>query len=177
MLSIVPNPQTSTLFTQSADEPTIFTIRLPAAEEKEETTAGKFPVETPITAVFSARILVMDDEEVVREVIGAMLERLGYKVIFAIDGQEAIAKYRTSYESGTPYDVIITDLTIPGGMGGQEAAQEILKINSQAKIIVSSGYATDPVMANYKEYGFKGIVVKPYRFVDLQKVIQQVLKI
>ncbi len=155
---------------------TIFTIHLPATEEKEETVAGEFPVKTLVTAVSSARILVMDDEEMVREVTGAMLERLGYEVIFAVDGQEATAKYRTSYENHVSYDAVITDLTIPGGMGGKEAAQEILKINSQAKIIVSSGYATDPVMANYEEYGFQARVVKPYHFAYLQEVLQQVLK-
>ena len=70
---------------------------------------------------------------------------------------------------------MITDLTIPGGMGGQEAAQEIISINPQAKIIASSGFATDPILANYKRYGFKGIAVKPYRFADLQKLVRQVL--
>ncbi len=156
---------------------TTFTIHLPAAAEKEATAAGEFSAEMPVAPVFSARILVMDDEEVVREVIGAMLEKLGHTVIFAVDGQEAVSKYQTSSENGMSYDVVITDLTIPGGMGGQEAAQEILRIDAQAKIIVSSGYATDPVMANYREYGFKGIVVKPYRFADLKKVIQQILKL
>ena len=110
-----------------------------------------------------------------REIIGAMLERMGYKVTYAVEGQEAVTKYRVSYKKGAAYDIVVTDLTIPGGMGGQAAAQEILKINPQAKIIVSSGYATDPVMANYKEYGFQERVVKPYRFAELQKVIQHVL--
>ncbi len=155
---------------------TIFTIHLPAAEEKEKTAAEKFPVETPVTTVSLARILVMDDEKMVREVTGAMLERLGYKVIFAVNGQEAIAKYGAAYKKGAPYDVVITDLTVPGGTGGKAAAQEILKLDPQAKIIVSSGYAADPVMANYETYGFRARVVKPYFFAALQKVIQQVLK-
>ncbi len=155
---------------------TIFSIHLPATEKTEEKTAKKPQTETFTSAVFSARILVMDDEEIIREVIGTMLGRLGYQVSFAADGQEVITKYRISYENDASYDVVITDLTIPGGMGGQVAAQEILKINPQAKIIVSSGYATNPVMANYKMYGFKGIAVKPYRIGDLQKVIQQVLE-
>ena len=118
----------------------------------------------------------MDDEEMVRAVIRAMLDRLGYEATFAGDGQEAIEKYRTAFENGRPYDIVITDLTIPGGMGGQAAAREILKIDPQAKIIVSSGYATDPVMANYEAYGFKGVAGKPFRLADLKKVIQQVLE-
>ena len=74
------------------------------------------------------------------------------------------------------FDVIITDLTIPGGMGGKITAQEILKINPAAKIIVSSGYATDPVMADFKQFGFVARIVKPYRFAELQKVINEQLK-
>jgi PAS domain S-box-containing protein len=154
---------------------TIFTILLPAVE-KEKKVTEKPAVGTPVTAVSSARILTLDDEEVVQEVLGAMLEKLGHKVTYTVDGLETIAEYRVAYENGISYDVVITDLTIPGGMGGQEVAQEILKINPQAKIIVSSGYATDSVMANYKEYGFKGVVEKPYGFLDLKKVIQQVLE-
>jgi len=153
---------------------TTFTIRLPIADEQ--------PAETPtaevsVANVSSARILVMDDEEAVREVMGRMLETLGHKVTFAVDGKEAIIKYRASYEKGAPYDIVIVDLTVPGGMGGQKAAREIITIDSQAKIIVSSGYATDPVMAYYEDYGFVARVVKPYHVAGLQKVIEQTLKV
>jgi CheY-like chemotaxis protein len=148
---------------------------LPATEQTEEKITGKPLGQTDTTSFDSAHILVVDDEEMVREVMGAMLKRMGYEVSFAVDGQEAIAKYRACCERGAAYDVVITDLTIPGGMGGQEAAQEILSIDPTAKIVVSSGYATDPVMANYRVYGFRGVAAKPYRFAELQKVIQQVL--
>jgi len=154
---------------------TTFTIYLPAVDKVEEKTIEKPSVEANRTAV-SAQILVMDDEEMVRRVIGAILCELGYKVSYAIDGQEAVAKYQASSKNGTPFDVVITDLTIPGGMGGEAAAQEILKIDPQAKIIVSSGYATNPIMANYKAHGFKGIAVKPYSIEALQNVIQQALE-
>jgi two-component system, cell cycle sensor histidine kinase and response regulator CckA len=107
--------------------------------------------------------------------LGKMLNQLGFEVSYCVDGQEAVAKYQTARANGSPYDVVFTDLTIPGGMGGQAAAQEILNINPQAKIIVSSGYATDPVLANYEAYGFTGMVAKPYRFAELQEVLQQIL--
>ena len=156
------------------NEGTIFTIYLPAAVETEEVVAIRDSLQVPDTGLISsARILVLDDEESVRKVIGGMLEKMGYSISYAVDGQEAVAKYRTTYDSGTKYDLVITDLTIPGGMGGQEAAQEILKIDPQAKIIVSSGYATDPVMADYEAYGFSGIVTKPYRFADLEEGIRR----
>jgi len=91
-------------------------------------------------------------------------------------GEEAVSKYQIAQESNQGYDIVICDLTIPGGMGGQEAAQQILSINPQAKLIVSSGYATDPVMANYREYGFQGRIAKPYRFAELETVVQQVVE-
>ncbi len=150
----------------------IFTIRLPAAEEK---AAEKPAEEARAASVSSARILLLDDNEVIRQVTGAMLEKAGCDVSFAVDGEEAIEKFREAHEKGAPYDIVITDLTIPGGMGGREAAREILKIDARARLIVSSGYATDPVMANYKAHGFKGVAVKPYRFEDLQNVIRRVM--
>lgn len=151
---------------------TTFTIYLPAIE--------KATTEQPLDKTdnnhnFAAKILLLDDEEIIRETVGDMLAAMGHQFEFAIDGQEAIAKYAAAFASNGGYDLVIADLTIPGGMGGEEAAQEILKINPQAKLIVSSGYATDPIMANYKEYGFSGIVIKPYRLADLKKAIEQLL--
>ncbi|MCK4379192.1 MAG: response regulator, partial [Deltaproteobacteria bacterium] len=157
------------------NEGTNFTICLPVAEEEEKSTTEDLLAETDNTPLVAAHILILDDEELVREVIGAMLEELGHKVSYAVHGREAIKKYQEAWQNNSPYDAVITDLTIPGGMGGQEAAQEILKTDPQAKIIVSSGYATDPVMANYKDYGFQGRVVKPYHFAELKKVIERVL--
>jgi two-component system cell cycle sensor histidine kinase/response regulator CckA len=118
-------------------------------------------------------VLVLDDEEGVRAVLGAMLETLGHVPAFAETGQEAVEKYRVAHQNDAAFDVVITDLIIPGGMGGRETAQEILELNPQAALIVSSGYATDPVMANYRQYGFKSVVVKPYRLADLQKALEQ----
>jgi signal transduction histidine kinase/CheY-like chemotaxis protein len=157
------------------NEGAVFTIHLSAIEETEAARTGKLSPEPQMMPEFAAHILVLDDEEGVREVLGDMVEEMGHKISYAIERQEAIAKYRTAYENEAAYDLVITDLTIPGGLGGEATAQEILKLNPQAKIIVSSGYATDPVLANYEAYGFKGIVVKPYRFTELQEVVRHVL--
>jgi CheY-like chemotaxis protein len=152
-------------------------IILPAVEEQKEglatVTAG---VEIMDRDTASARILVLDDENLVQQMCGAMLVEMGHQVDYAIDGEEAVKKYRDANEEDQDYDVVICDLTIPGGMGGQEAAREILKCNPQARLIVSSGYASDPVMADYMEYGFKGRVVKPYGFEEFQKVVRQALE-
>ncbi|MEA3240902.1 MAG: ATP-binding protein, partial [Pseudomonadota bacterium] len=152
---------------------TTFTIRLPAADKAAETIPEKPIAEINSEPVAAARILVLDDEEVVREVLGAMLEELGHQVDYAAHGREAVEKYRQAWENNSPFDLVITDLTIPGGMGGEETAREILAIDPRAKIIVSSGYATDPVMAHYEKYGFQGRVAKPYRFAKLREVIKK----
>ena len=158
------------------NEGTQFIILLPASDETAASLAAQAVDAKEIAAMASAYILVLDDEKVVREALGGMLEMMGHRVEFAVDGEEAIFKYQTAYVAEGPYDLVVVDLTIPGGMGGQEAAQAILTINPDAKLIVSSGYATDPVMANYEAYGFKGVVVKPYQFATLRQVVEQVLQ-
>ena len=157
---------------------TTFIITLPAAQEQKKLPDAVLEGESIVVSTETvARILVLDDEELVRQMSGAMLEEMGHQVDYAAHGDEAVEKYRSAQEKDQGYGVVICDLTIPGGMGGQEAARNILMLNPQAKIIVSSGYATDPVMANYAEYGFAGRVAKPYLFVELQKVIQQMLDV
>ncbi|MEA1973738.1 MAG: response regulator, partial [Candidatus Cloacimonadota bacterium] len=104
-----------------------------------------------------------------------MMKMIGIYTETVSDGVEAINKYQESIDNNAPFSVIILDLTIPGGMGGKEAVQHILKINPDAKVIVSSGYSGDPVMANYQDYGFKGIVAKPYTISNLKKALNDVL--
>jgi two-component system cell cycle sensor histidine kinase/response regulator CckA len=96
-------------------------------------------------------------------------------VEFAVDGAEAIEQYRTALSAGQPFDLVIMDLTIPGGMGGEEALQALRKIEPQTRAIVSSGYADDPIMTRYKEYGFSGVIKKPYRVSTFSQVLQEVL--
>jgi CheY-like chemotaxis protein len=158
------------------NEGTLFTIYLPSTEKKADDNiilkkghAG--------AAESHARVLVLEDEKIVSNVLGKMLDRMGCTAVFAAEGSYAVKLYLDAYKSESRFDLVITDLTIPGGMGGREASQEILKINPHARLIVSSGYATDPVMASYADYGFKGIVVKPYHFRDLQAVVEKVLAI
>ena len=121
------------------------------------------------------RILVMDDEEAVREVAGNMLKFLGYKVEFARDGTEAIELYKKAKESEEPFDAVILDLTVPGGMGGKEAIQKLLEIDPKVKAIVSSGYSIDPIMSNFKKYGFRGVVAKPYKVKELSEMLYKIL--
>jgi len=110
----------------------------------------------------SGHILVMDDEEMIRNLSSELLSLLGYQVHTCCSGEEAIDMYKIAQEIDTPFYAVIMDLTIPGRMGGKEAAQAILDIDREARLIVSSGYSNDPVMAEYTKYGFIAAISKPY---------------
>jgi CheY-like chemotaxis protein len=112
-------------------------------------------------------ILVMDDEKMIRDLVESMLKHLGYNVTTCVNGEEAIEMYANAKRAGTPYLTVIMDLTIFGGMGGKDAARQILLIDPKAKLIVSSGYSDDPVMADHKNYGFHLCLPKPYKLSDM----------
>jgi len=123
----------------------------------------------------SGKVLIMDDEDMVRNVAGQMLTRLGYSVAFARDGVEAIELYGQARKSGRPFDAVIMDLTVPGGMGGKEAVQQLRQMDPAVKAIVSSGYSNDPIMAEFAAYGFCGVASKPYTIKKLSETLQQVI--
>jgi PAS domain S-box-containing protein len=156
---------------------TTFSIYLPASKKK---IAGDKGREGPAASLKEKKhkgmkVLVMDDEAVIRDVVGEMLTSLGYEVDFAIEGDEAIGMYRKAKESGEPFGAVIMDLTIPGGMGGKEAVKKLLEIDPGVKVIVSSGYYNDPIMANFRNYGFSGVINKPYTITDLGAMLHQVI--
>ena len=111
----------------------------------------------------------------VRDVLGGMLNILGYEVDFASDGSQAIEMFIEAKEANQPFAAVILDLTIPGSMGGKEAMERLLKIDPQVKAIVSSGYSDDPIMADFQKYGFAGVIAKPYKVAELGKVFNKVL--
>ena len=125
--------------------------------------------------VCRGRILIMEDDNLIRNVIGEMLKRSGYEVDYAVDGREACDLYRKAMKTTKPFDAVIMDLTIPGGMGGKDAIKTLLEIDPGVKAIVSSGYFNDPIMADYKKYGFKGVIAKPYEAKELLSVLQRVI--
>jgi signal transduction histidine kinase/CheY-like chemotaxis protein len=120
-------------------------------------------------------ILVMDDEKMIRDMTTNILENMGYQVMTCENGTEAIAQYKVARESGVSFSAVILDLTIPGGMGGKETAQQILAIDPKACLIVSSGYSQDPIMSDYGSYGFAGAVAKPYNIKELGQLLSSVL--
>jgi CheY-like chemotaxis protein len=154
---------------------TTFTLYLPASETspraESRQTAAAYP-----TLLYPTSVLLMDDQEMVRVIVSKMLTRCGYTVATAPGGREALEMYKQALANGAPFDVVIMDLTIPGGIGGKEAIKNLLAIDPQVRAIVSSGYSDDSVMTNYAEYGFKGIAPKPYTLIELQEVLTRVLK-
>jgi len=124
----------------------------------------------------AGRILVMDDEEMVRDFVSGLLQEIGYEVEVASDGRETIELYKKARGAGRPFDAVIIDLTVPGAMGGKEAVKRLLAIDPNVKAIVSSGYSNDPVMANPGVYGFVDVLAKPFKAKELSEVLHRVIK-
>jgi PAS domain S-box-containing protein len=151
---------------------TTFHVFLPASNEVPTAT---FPEEKVAPVSFHGRVLVMDDEDSIREMAKTMLVNLGCEVECVADGAEAVARYQQARAKGRPFDALIMDLTIPGGLGGKEAARQVLAVNPGAKIVASSGYSTDPVMAAPKSHGFRATIAKPYTVTEMVRVLKSVL--
>jgi len=174
--SIIKKHSGSISFDSELDKGTTFTLYLPATETKLVSENRQSEVAEFSEIKQTARILVMDDEEQICYFLKNILEEYGFSVLTAIDGKQAIDMYKQLLDDGEPFDAVILDLTIPGGIGGKEVIKDILKINPKAKCIISSGYADDPVMAAYAEYGFKAKITKPYPSSKLLEVLNKVLK-
>jgi len=154
---------------------TTFNIYLPADSTISQSTDTTSQNSSDNSNPMAGHILVMDDNEMILNLAKEMIEAFGYTVDTAVDGKEAIEKYISAQQCGKAFDVAIMDLTIPGGMGGKEAVQELLAVDPDAKVIVSSGYSSDPIMANYTEYGFKGILAKPYQLKSLENELSRLV--
>ena len=123
----------------------------------------------------TGRILVMDDEAGIRELLSVLLTSLGYEVVCTPDGAEAITVYQRAQASEQPFTAVILDITIPGGLGGKETMARLRAADPQVKALISSGYAHDPILANFAQYGFCGVVTKPYTVEQLHHTLQGVI--
>jgi two-component system, cell cycle sensor histidine kinase and response regulator CckA len=149
---------------------TSFSVYLPAAAAQTEPQVQlKTLPAHPAASGRQGRVLVMDDEEMVRSVAGKMVQSCGYEVAYAADGAEAIAKLREARRTGSPFDVVILDLTVKGGMGGEEAIGKIREMDTAIKAVVSSGYSENPVLSHYRAYGFDACLSKPYTLAALRE--------
>lgn len=154
---------------------TVFRVYLPACPDKGAVADIEKEVVPSAFSTGGAFVVVMDDEETILALAVEMLKMLGCEVEGCMCGEELVSLYRQAIDRGCKPDVVIMDLTIPGKMGGREAATRILEIDPEAKLIVSSGYSTDPVMADYQAHGFVDYLVKPYRMEDLTTLLNRIL--
>jgi CheY-like chemotaxis protein len=155
---------------------TTFHIWLPAAEADVLPVKSLFADNAVTAPAGRTRILIMDDEQFICDLACSILKRYGYHTMAVNDGAAAVAEYARARAAGEPYAVVILDLTIPGGMGGRQAMEELLKLDPAVKAIVSSGYSNDLVLANYQAHGFRGMVSKPYDVADFAHAVELVLK-
>jgi PAS domain S-box-containing protein len=157
---------------------TTFYIYLPASPIKvrrknnTEFSKEKMKRKPPLS---KGNILVMEDEESVRDVLVNMLDKLSYKITSVTDGEEAVESYEKAKDTDEPFDVVIMDLTIPGGMGGKEAVERLREIDPGVKAIASSGYSDGSAMSDFRECGFSGFVAKPYKIQELSKVVRELI--
>jgi PAS domain S-box-containing protein len=154
---------------------TAFTLHLPASAAPEPAQADPAPRASLKAEPRNTRILVVDDESPVRDLIASMLRKGGHGVETVADGAEAVRRYKAALDAGARYDLLIMDLTIPGGLGGKEALRQIRLLDPRAKAIASSGYAADPVIARGADYGFAATLAKPYTTRDLIEAVERVL--
>ncbi len=170
--SIIKNHNGSIAVQSERGKGTTFTIYIPAIAIRSE--APGVPA-AAATVGRAGRVLVMDDEQVIRDVAGALLKSLGQSVEFASQGKEAVEKYQEAQRAGLPFDIVILDLTVRGGMGGVETLRRLTEIDPSIKAVVSSGYSDDAVIAGYREQGFKAILKKPYSIDELRNVLNSLL--
>ncbi len=154
---------------------TTFTIYLPVLVKSIAAVEKNTPSVLDIAGTGQGRVLIMDDDDLVRDIAVNMLSAAGFETLNAVDGAAALDIYQQAAVSDKPIDVVLMDLTIPGGMGGEQTAAELLKFDPEAVIIVSSGYSNDHVMANFRDYGFKAVVVKPYNMQELVSTVGRLM--
>ena len=151
----------------------LFYIYLPAVATRQK--AEPLQPTAVASSVRTGTVLLMDDEPLIRDVCGELIRTLGYEVLVAVNGEETIGKYKLAMQMGSPFDVVILDLTIRGGMGGAETVRKLLEIDPEAKVVASSGYSDDSVVSKHKEQGFKAFLKKPYSIDNVREVLNTVL--
>ena len=157
---------------------TTFTLFLPASTVPLTPVAPPVAVkeQDPVQHQESGRILIMDDDDLVRQIVATALQSRGYRVEHARDGEEAVTKYTDARQANHPFDAVIMDLIVPGGMGGEEATRKLLHLDPNAKVIASSGYCIGPIWHDHQKYGFSGVITKPFSFDELVEQLHRVLQ-
>jgi CheY-like chemotaxis protein len=170
--SIIAKHQGHITIQSKVGEGSTFSVFLPAIRDKQPMEVENV---TEDIVYGTGKILLMDDEDSIRVIAKRILENLGYEVITTINGEETIQQYTNAMDSDQRFDLVVLDLTIPGGMGGKKTLDKLKELDPNLKAIVSSGYSVDPIMSDYQKHGFLGIIAKPYKIEDLSKVVDSVI--
>jgi PAS domain S-box-containing protein len=170
--SIISNHEGLITVESAVEGGTAIVIFLPATEK----TVVEQEVKTPLALAGKGRILIMDDEDDVRDIAGKILSYIGYEVALAQDGEDALRAYMDAINSERSFDAVILDLTVQGGMGGKETLLRLLDIDPEVKAIVSSGYSRDPVMSEFNKFGFKGAIAKPFKIGELNEILSKAME-
>lgn len=170
--SVVKKHEGDILVESEKGRGTTFHVYLPASLA--ESPAAQLTEQAAPRFIGKGKVLVMDDEQMIRNMAIKMLTRLGYEVDVTKEGAEAVERYKQAAEQGSPFDVVIFDLTVPGAMGGVEAVKTLREQYPALRAVVTSGYSTDPVIADFTDYGFNAAIVKPFNLQKLGEVIQSV---
>jgi PAS domain S-box-containing protein len=166
--SIIKRHKGKMCFYSEEEKGTTFNIYLPRANTKSSTQDPN--IDSVLTK--HGRLLILEDDPTVQNTITKMLTKLEQEFVLVDDGKRILDNYKAAQFTNNPFDLVILDLTIPGGLGGKQTISELLKIEPDIKAIVSSGYSTDPIMANYESYGFKDVLIKPYTLNQIKKILQ-----
>jgi PAS domain S-box-containing protein len=154
---------------------TTFRLWLPALRDRQRASVQATPHPQQTTVRLKGRVLFMDDESSIRQMAGKLLQRFGLEVTCVSDGMAALQEYRSNLEKGARFDLVIMDLTIPGGMGGLAALAKLRELDPAVRAVVSSGYSSDPVMANFRVHGFVARIAKPYESHEMAHVLRELL--
>ncbi len=173
--SIIKRHNGSITVHSSKEEGTVFNLYFLAAQKSQEKAHDKINAPQPLCDAKGKTILIMDDEDYIQKIAGQMLKHLGYEAVFSSRGEEALKLYEEAMNNGKVFDAVMMDLTIPEGMGGEEAIGKFRELDPNVKAIISSGYSNDPIMSDYQKYGFSGIVTKPYKLQQIKEILQEVL--
>jgi CheY-like chemotaxis protein len=156
-------------------EGALFTVYLPASDAVCVAAPVAEKKSAAVDSGGSGKILIMDDEAMIRKLAGNMLEKLGFETAFAKNGEEALDAYQKARDDGEPFDAVILDLTVKGGMGGKDTVRRLRALDPDVKAIVSSGYSNDPGVTHFSDYGFCGVVAKPYRFDEIRQQLKEII--
>jgi CheY-like chemotaxis protein len=170
--SIIRNHNGHILVDSAPGKGTTFQIYLPATKKD----IIEVCIEEKVVKHGKGRVLIMDDEEMILKIARELLQFMGYEVTTAQSGEETIGFYKQAMELKKPFDAVVLDLAIPGGMGGKEVMHELITIDPHVKAIISSGYLNDQVVKDFKNYGFSGMLTKPYEANELDDKLRSIIK-